>query len=119
MSPKYQLVADALRADILEGRYPKTLPTEQALCAQFQVRRQTVRQALSLLESERLIDRKQGSGSHVRQQKEPVPGRRMSIAVVTTYISDYIFPSILPPSGRSLRSRSGQPARQTGSPASH
>ena len=95
MSPKYQLVADALRADILEGRYPKTLPTEQALCAQFQVSRQTVRQALSLLESERLIDRKQGSGSHVRQQKEPVPGRRMSIAVVTTYISDYIFPSIL------------------------
>ena len=95
MSPKYQLVADTLRADIREGRYPKTLPTEQALCAQFQVSRQTVRQALSLLETERLIDRKQGSGSHVRQQKEPSPGRRLSIAVVTTYISDYIFPSIL------------------------
>lgn len=95
MSPKYQQVAEALRAGIREGRFPKTLPTEQALCAQFQVSRQTVRQALSLLEAERLIDRRQGSGSHVREQKEPEIGRRLSIAVVTTYISDYIFPSIL------------------------
>ena len=95
MSAKYQMVADALRAGIREGRYPKTLPTEQALCAQFQVSRQTVRQALSLLEAERLIDRRQGSGSHVREQHDPAARRRMNIAVVTTYISDYIFPSIL------------------------
>ena len=95
MSSKYQIVADTLRAEIREGAYPKTLPTEQALCARFSVSRQTVRRALSLLESERLIDRRQGSGSHIREQKEPVTQRRLSIAVVTTYISDYIFPSIL------------------------
>ncbi len=95
MSPKYQRVADALREGILEGTYQKTLPTEQALCAQFQVSRQTVRQALSLLEAERLIDRRQGSGSHIREQRGPSSRRRLSIAVVTTYISDYIFPSIL------------------------
>ena len=95
MNPKYQMVADALRAGILEGKYSRTLPTEQALCAQYQVSRQTVRQALSLLEAERLIDRRQGSGSHIRERKEPTAGRRLSIAVVTTYISDYIFPSIL------------------------
>ena len=95
MNPKYQMVADALRAGILEGKYSRTLPTEQALCAQYQVSRQTVRQALSLLEAERLIDRRQGSGSHIRERKEPAAGRRLSIAVVTTYISDYIFPSIL------------------------
>ncbi|MCR5664481.1 MAG: GntR family transcriptional regulator [Oscillospiraceae bacterium] len=71
------------------------LPTEQALCERFGVSRQTVRQALSLLEAERLIERRQGSGSHIREQKEPSPRRRLSIAVVTTYISDYIFPSIL------------------------
>ncbi|MBO6041387.1 MAG: GntR family transcriptional regulator, partial [Oscillospiraceae bacterium] len=80
---------------IRDGKYQKTLPTEQALCAQFQVSRQTVRQALSLLEAERLINRRQGSGSHVRVQKEPASPRRLTIAVVTTYISDYIFPSIL------------------------
>ena len=95
MNPKYQIVAEALRDGILDGTYQKTLPTEQALCAQFQVSRQTVRQALSLLETERLIDRRQGSGSHIRERREPVFRRRRSIAVVTTYISDYIFPSIL------------------------
>ena len=35
MNPKYQIVADALRAGIRDGSYQKTLPTEQALCAQF------------------------------------------------------------------------------------
>lgn len=95
MNPKYQMVAETLRGGILDGTYQKTLPTEQALCAQFQVSRQTVRQALSLLETERLIDRRQGSGSHIRERKENTPRRRLSIAVVTTYISDYIFPSIL------------------------
>ena len=94
MNLKYQMVAEALRTGIRDGVYQKTLPTEQALCAQFQVSRQTVRQALSLLESERLIDRRQGSGSHIREHKEPSAHRRLSIAVVTTYISDYIFPSI-------------------------
>ena len=95
MNPKYQLVADTLRTGIQNGKYQKMLPAEQALCAQFQVSRQTVRQALSLLEAERLIERRQGSGSHIREQKEPAVLPRLSIAVVTTYISDYIFPSIL------------------------
>ena len=95
MNPKYQIVAEALRDGILDGTYQKTLPTEQALCAQFQVSRQTVRQALSLLETERLIDRRQGSGSHIRERKASVPRGRLCIAVVTTCISDYIFPSIL------------------------
>ena len=95
MNLKYQIVADAIRSGIREGRYQNTLPTEYALCEEFQVSRQTVRQALSLLENERLIDRKQGSGSHIRNREEPKSGRKRSIAVVTTYISDYIFPSIL------------------------
>ena len=95
MNPKYQNVADELRTDIRKGIYETMLPTEQALCSRFRVSRQTVRQALSLLEAERLIERRQGSGSHIRKQKEPPAHRRFSIAVVTTYISDYIFPSIL------------------------
>ena len=95
MIPKYQVVADALRTGVQSGKYQKTLPAEQALCTQFQVSRQTVRQALSLLESERLIERRQGSGSHILEKPEASPLRRLSIAVVTTYISDYIFPSIL------------------------
>ena len=95
MNPKYQVLAEALRTGILSGKYQKMLPTEQALCGQFQVSRQTVRQALSLLEAERLIERRQGSGSFVREKREAAPLPRRSVAVVTTYISDYIFPSIL------------------------
>lgn len=95
MNPKYQILAEALRTGILSGKYQKSLPTEQALCGQFQVSRQTVRQALSLLEAERLIVRRQGSGSFIRDKRESAPLPRRSIAVVTSYISDYIFPSIL------------------------
>lgn len=97
MLPKYQKLADVLRSSIQDGTYrsQKALPTEQALCRQFQVSRQTVRQALALLESEGLIERRQGSGSYVRDRSQPVPQQRRSVAVVTTYISDYIFPEIL------------------------
>ena len=97
MAPKYQMVADTLRADILDGVYQKRmlLPTEQLLCQQFQVSRQTVRQALALLASEGLIERRQGSGSHIRDLSKPAPLPRRSSAVITTYISDYIVPSIL------------------------
>ena len=49
-----------------------------------------------MLEGEGLIDRRQGSGSRLREPAAPKPlPPRCSIAVVTTYISDYIFPSIL------------------------
>lgn len=97
MALKYQMVAQSLRQAILDGTYRDTmlLPTEQALCESFQVSRQTVRQALSLLASEGLIQRRQGSGSHIRDLSLPEPMPHRSIAVVTTYISDYIFPSIL------------------------
>ena len=94
MQHKYQTVADTLRAAIQSGLYEDTmlLPTEQALCQQFQVSRQTVRQALSLLAAEGLIERRQGSGSHILDQGTP---RRRTVAVVITYINNYIFPSIL------------------------
>ncbi len=95
MNPKYQILAEELRAGSLAGTYQKTLPTEQALCRQVKVSRQTVRQALSVLEADGLIERRQGSGSFVREQRDPAAPPHRSIAVVTTYISDYIFPSIL------------------------
>ena len=96
-NPKYQQIAEVLRQRIQGGAFQHHLPTEQALCAEFGVSRQTVRQALSLLQSEGLIERRQGSGSFICESAELMPpaGERLSIAVVTTYISDYIFPSIL------------------------
>ena len=97
MAAKYQIVADALRAHIQTGKYADAaaLPTEFAIAGEYQVSRQTVRQALALLAREGLIATRQGSGSRILRQTRDAAPQRRSIAVITTYISDYIFPSIL------------------------
>lgn len=99
MPPKYQVIAEELRIHIQAGKYvnAQSLPTEFAIAEEYRVSRQTVRQALSLLEKGGLIEKRQGSGSYIRRntrREGTVPANR-SIAVITTYISDYIFPSIL------------------------
>ena len=52
MAPKYQFIADSLRQEIESGVYSskQLLPTEHLLCQRFQISRQTVRRALSVLE---------------------------------------------------------------------
>ena len=97
MAPKYQSVASSLRQEIENGQYSsrQLLPTEQLLCQRFQISRQTVRRALAVLENEGLITRRQGSGSRLREHKDPAAPLHCTIAVVTTYISDYIFPRLL------------------------
>lgn len=95
--PKYSFIAGALRQEAESGLYSgsRLLPTERQLCERFGASRQTVRRALSVLEKEGLITRRQGSGSHLRQPEKPNAPPGSTIAVVTTYISDYIFPDIL------------------------
>lgn len=97
MATKYQTIADELRFQIHSGKYASSaaLPTEYAICQEYGVSRQTVRQALSLLVKEGLIQRRQGSGSRILRQPAAEPSQPATVAVVTTYISDYIFPSIL------------------------
>ena len=91
---KYKEIADTLRNEIQMNLYRNTLPTEQELCARFAASRQTVRNALAVLQNERLIEKRQGSGSHIKNNISPF-GEHLSIAVIPTYISDYIFPGIL------------------------
>lgn len=97
MAAKYQIVADSLRAHIQTGKYAgaAALPTEFSIAAEYQVSRQTVRQALSLLSKEGLIATRQGSGSRILRQTHDAGIQRRSIAIISTYISDYIFPGIL------------------------
>lgn len=98
MPPKYQVIAEQLRAHIESGKYLNStiLPTEFLLAQEYQVSRQTVRQALGVLVKDKVIEKRQGSGSHIlRQNLVPEPAQHHSVAVVTTYISDYIFPGIL------------------------
>ncbi|WP_294473472.1 GntR family transcriptional regulator [uncultured Ruminococcus sp.] len=71
--------------------------TEKQLCEIHGVSRQTVRQALMLLESENVIVRVRGSGTFVGNgtgRTAPVTAKG-SIGVISTYFSDYIFPHIV------------------------
>jgi GntR family transcriptional regulator len=66
-APAYTRLAQAIRAMITaQGLRPGTLlPTEKRLQERFGVSRATVREALALLERERIIDRRQGKGTYV------------------------------------------------------
>ncbi len=68
--PFYGQVADAVRADIREGRYPPgtQLPTIQELRERFGVSDTTIRAALVQLRSEGLTVSYQGRGVFVREQ---------------------------------------------------
>ena len=94
--PKYLQVADILRREIAEGvfRDGDKLTTEEELRFRFRVSRQTVRQAIAQLEDDGLVDRRRGSGTYVRHGPRKRQGT-VHVGVVTTYITDYIFPSIV------------------------
>lgn len=69
--PLYYQVESVLREKITSGAYPAgdQLPTESELIEQFGVSRITIRQALSNLVAEGLIERRQGSGTFVTNRK--------------------------------------------------
>lgn len=93
---KYTALASLLRKDIESGVYApgQKLPSENELTLTTGYSRQTVRQAFGILERESFVDRIQGSGTFVRK----IFAHRHTthtVAVITTYIGEYIFPAIL------------------------
>lgn len=65
MLPKYRQLAGQLRDGILSGAPDGgRLPSERELARIHKVSRQTVRQALSLLAAEGILEKKRGSGSY-------------------------------------------------------
>jgi GntR family transcriptional regulator len=69
--PKYRQVADALRREISDGRFPpgSRLPSENDLTERFSASRNTVRSGLLQLVSEGLISSSQGLGYEVRSHE--------------------------------------------------
>ena len=74
-SPLYAQVADAMRERIVKGTWPidTQIPTLPALAIEFGVGLITVRQAVQLLKSERLLEPKQGQGTFVKNKPETHP----------------------------------------------
>lgn len=93
---KYYALMEALKQEIVSGkrRPGERLPSENQLSASFQVSRHTVRKALSILEQEGFVEAEHGRGTFVSRKAD---GKRKSgnIAVITTYLSDYIFPRLI------------------------
>lgn len=93
---KYMALANSLRRKILQGdlQAGDKLASENQLALQYGFSRQTVRQALALLEQEGLLSRQRGSGTYVSHAVSPAE-RTHTVGVIATYITDYIFPAIV------------------------
>ncbi|MNO19840.1 Arabinose metabolism transcriptional repressor [compost metagenome] len=105
--PKYLQLKTELLSWIESGRLKQgdQTPSENEIAGQFGMSRQTVRQALGQLEKEGWLYRLQGKGTFVtRQDTRPLQSSNM-IGMMTTHISDYIFPHIV--SGAEARLRGG------------
>lgn len=72
-TPRYRVIAEAIRAAIRDGRYPvgTRLPTEEEFCAIFDASRQTLREALREVTDEGLILRRPRAGSVVIARQTP------------------------------------------------
>lgn len=94
--PKYLILMEQLKDEILSGEIGpgEKLPSENQLSQTYSLSRHTVRKALGILEQEGYVEAYHGKGTFC---SEKMRQRRNSknIAVVTTYISDYIFPRLI------------------------
>lgn len=72
------------------------IPSENELASKFGISRQTVRQAIGNLVSDGFLVREQGSGTFVSiPVKKIAVEKTMRVGVITTYLDDYVFPSII------------------------
>lgn len=73
---KYMDIYTALKADIMDRAFAedKRLPGEPELCRRFGTARNTVRQALALLQQHGLIERRKGEGTFITRSGERKTG---------------------------------------------
>jgi len=91
---KYEIITEYIRKKIATGALidGNKVPSENALTKKFGVSRDTVRRAFKELEEEGILVSMRGSGTYVRTRKKSTSNR---IAVITTYVENYIFPKII------------------------
>jgi len=94
--PKYEMVKQHVVNLLTQGvvGFGEKLPSEHSLMEQFNVSRNTIRQAFAELTSLGLIYKEQGRGTFSKYVPKNRNEKRI-VAVMTTYISDYIFPDII------------------------
>lgn len=105
--PKYRQVKNEILSWLQAGRFrpDELMPSENELAERFDVSRQTVRQTFGELEREGWLYRVQGKGTFVAERRTADRSDAQTIGLVTTYISDYIFPHIVRGIESTLRDR--------------
>jgi len=96
--PKYIVIKNEIKQWILDNKYPigSKIPSESKIQEKYEVSRHTVRQAISVLVHDGYLQKKQGAGTFVSNHFTNGPANTTkTIGVITTYVSDYIFPSII------------------------
>ena len=93
---KYYVLMEELKKEIISGEKKPgdRLPSENQLSEVYHISRHTVRKALSILEQEGYIEAEHGRGTFVSRKAGRKKGSG-NIAVITTYLSDYIFPRLI------------------------
>lgn len=93
---KYAILTEDIKNAILGGtiRAGEKIASENELSQTYQVSRHTVRKALSILADEGFVEAIHGVGTFCTK-KTRQRGHSKNIAVITTYLSDYIFPRLI------------------------
>lgn len=93
---KYSIVYENIKNDIITRRIKpgEKIPSEYELIEQNGVSRHTIRKALAMLKNNGYIETEHGRGSFCSDRYSKHK-RSHNIVVVTTYISDYIFPNLI------------------------
>lgn len=100
MGTKYNDVKEKIKSGILEGYFQphQKIGSENEMMKEHQVSRHTVRKAIDDLVNDGWLYKRQGAGTFCADRalnKENSVRSGKNIAVITTYFSDYIFPTII------------------------
>lgn len=112
---KYRQVMEWIQSRIKTGELGAgdRIESEHEISSYFGISRQTVRHALGLLVEAGVLERKQGSGTYVKDiQSAGLRTEQLShtVNIISTYVDGYIFPRILQAMVRTLQ-KSGYDAR--------
>jgi GntR family transcriptional regulator, arabinose operon transcriptional repressor len=105
--PKYQQLKQEILSWLESGELKpnQQMPSENEIASRFQMSRQTVRQTLGELETDGWLKRHQGKGTFVSAPQNKISHDTQTVGMITTHISDYIFPHIVRGAESTLRSR--------------
>src|SRR5690625_1989983 len=101
MKTKYSIIIQAIKSKILDGTFQphQKISSEYELMKEFNVSRHTVRLAVGELVNQGWLYRQQGSGTYCADRSKEDINKSISnqknIAIITTYITYYILPSII------------------------